>query len=348
MISDFELALQELLEGEKPLSYRLLSMLSCPTREETLAFAAFWETIDSQRRRELITRMVELAEERFELDFVDLFRYCLGDTDPAVRRLAIEGLWEAEGNDLATALIKMVASDPDEEVRAAAASSLGRFLFMAECEELHERYAQMIREALEQLIADADEPVEVVRRAVESIAFINDDRVRQIIGRAYAHPDPRMRVSAVFAMGRSAEQVWAENVLGELENESVDMRYEAARASGELQLKRAVPQLVKMVQGSDRELQNVSIWALGQIGGKQARKALEHVIESGDDDQSAAATEALNEMDLLEQPLDLFVYDPGETEWDEVGMEGFEDEEEEDEDEESDLDEWQDEFLDLD
>jgi len=93
MTSDFQLALQELREGEKPLNYRLLSMLSCPSREETVAFAAFWETINGQRRHELITRMVELAEERFELDFVDLFRYCLGDADPEVRRLAIEGLW---------------------------------------------------------------------------------------------------------------------------------------------------------------------------------------------------------------------------------------------------------------
>ncbi|NLG50799.1 MAG: HEAT repeat domain-containing protein [Chloroflexi bacterium] len=337
--------MQELLEGEKPLNYRLLSMLSCPSREETVAFAAFWETIDGQRRQELITRMVELAEERFELDFVDLFRYCLSDTDPVVRRQAIEGLWEAEGGDLATALIKMVSADPDEGVRAAAASALGRFLFMAECEELHERYAQMIREALEQIIANANEPVEVVRRAVESIAFINDDRVRRIIADAYAHSDPRMRLSAVFAMGRSAEQVWAENILGELENQEADMRYEAARASGELQLKRAVPQLIKLVQGADREVQSVSIWALGQIGGKQARKALEQMVEQGDDEQSAAASEALQEMELLEQPLDLFLYEPEAAEWEEVGLEEDEDDEDEDED---DLDEWQDEFLDLD
>lgn len=348
MVSDFELALQELSESDAQLTYRRLSMLSCPSREETAAFAAFWEGRDSQRRQQIISRMVELAEERFELDFVDLFRYCLGDPSSEVRRLAIEGLWEAEEHDLAVTLSKMATTDPAVEVRSAAASSLGRFLFMVECEELDERYARMIREALETIITNPNESVEVVRRAIESIAFINDDKVRRMIGEAYDHADARMRQSAIFAMGRSADPIWSETVFTELGNESAAIRYEAARASGELQLKRAVPQLVQLAQGPDREIQNVSIWALGQIGGKQARRALEKWLESDDEDLSAAAAEALDEMDLLAQPLELFVYEPENTEWDELGLMGEDEEDEDEEDEEADEDGWQDEFLDFD
>ena len=93
------------------------------------------------------------------------------------------------------------------------------------------------------------------RRAVESISYINDDPVRRIIDRAYSDSDPHMRESAVFAMGRSADIIWADTVLAELQSKSPAMRYEAARATGELQLKRAVPALTKMAEEDDPDLQ---------------------------------------------------------------------------------------------
>lgn len=333
MVSEFELALRELRQEDKPLARRALINLSGPTRAEIEAFFVAWKGFSAERKREIIARMVELAEENFEIDYVALFRGCLRDDEPVVRRYAIEGLWEDERADLVEPLLKLLASDPDASVRAAAAMSLGRFVYLAECDELDAQRGARIREALERAINSRTEEMEVVRRAIESIAFINDDRARRIIDRAYDHDDERMRQSAVFAMGRSADVVWADTVMAELYATSPAMRYEAARACGELQLRRAVPQLVRLVQDSDREVQGMAVWALGQVGGKRARMVLDHLAEGDDEVLASAALEALDEMEFATRPMDLMVHEVD-----------AEDEEEELDDE----GEWADDFINVD
>jgi HEAT repeat protein len=355
MISDFELALRELADRTKSLSNRLLANLSSPTRAESDAFAAYMRQTDAERRREILARMVQMSEANFSLDYVILFRACLNDPDAIVRRHAIEGLWEDETLSLVEPLIRLLASDPDVDVRAAAAASLGRFVFLGECEELDERRTARIRNALESAIDNAAEDPQVVRRAVEAIAYINDNRVRRIIDRAYASEDNSMRESAVFAMGRSADLFWADTVLSELSADSAAMRYEAARACGELQLKSAVGPLIKLGADPDREVQSMAAWALGQIGGKRARAALESWAASDDEALSQVANEAIQELEFSNQPLDLLVYNPDDSEVAQIELDEEDEEEDEsfDEDDEDDDafekdEEWTDDVLKLD
>lgn len=349
MLSDFELALRELMEEDKPLKRRTLISLSGPSRAENEAFFAAWRGIGVERRREIMARMVELAEENFEIDYVLIFRGCLNDSDPLVRRYAVEGLWEDEGPDLVEPLMRLLSSDPDAGVRAAAAMSLGRFVYLAECDELDRRQGERIREALEEVISSPTEDLEVVRRAIESIAFINDDHVRRLIDRAYEHEDERMRQSAVFAMGRSADVFWADTVLAELSASSPAMRYEAARACGELQLRRAVPKLIQLVQDPDREVQGMAIWALGQIGGKRAQAILRRLAESEDEVVASAALDALDELEFATRPMDLFVHELDAEDFSTLELEAEDEEEDAFEDEEFD-DEggWADDVLRLD
>jgi len=306
----FESALLELSENDGPLERGVVAMLSGPTRAEIEIFAARWGQISSPRRRKITAWMLELAEERFELDYTALFRHCLGDADSTVRRQAIEGLWEDEGPDLVEPLLELLSSDPDPMVRAAAATSLGRFLFLAECDQLDQRRAELIRQALERTIEDPDEQIEVVRRAVESIAYINDVPVRRIIDRAYCHGDSRMRESALFAMGRSAEHFWAETVLAELYADSPAMRFEAARSCGEIELGAAVGRLIDLVADPDPEVRGMAVWALGQIGGDRSQKVLESLAGGEDELLSTLASEALDEMRFLTRPLELLVHSP--------------------------------------
>ena len=313
MPSDFDKALDNLRQ-DLPLSYEVLANLSAPTREEKELFASCFCLMVAERRREIVTRMVAHAQESFELDYRDLFRHCLSDADAVVRRQAIEGLWEDERVDLVRPLLKLLTEDPDIGVRAAAATGLGHFLYLAEFEFIHERHGRRIREALARVIANDQEHVEVVRRAVEAVASFNDDAVRRIIGWAYDHDEPLMRISAVFAMGRSSDQVWSETVLQELEDSSSEMRFEAARAAGELQLRRAVPQLSRMAVGRDREVQSMAIWALGQIGGRNARDLLGHLAAGDDEAVAVVAEKALDEINLAEGVLELMAVDPSETE----------------------------------
>jgi HEAT repeat protein len=258
----------------------------------------------------MIALLTESAEANFELDFNALFRVTMEDEDEQVRTLSLEGLWEDEGITLIGPLVRTLRHDAATSARAAAASSLGRFVLLAELEELNERYAKLIRGALLESIHNDDEHSEVRRRAVESIAYLGDDCVRDIIAAAYEVPDEAMRMSAVFAMGRSGDTVWSSIVQDELSSANPAMRYEAARACGELEVKKAVSALIQLISDPDREVQFAAIAALGQIGGQRARRVLELCCRSEDDVVRLVAEDALAELELGEQPLDLFIYAP--------------------------------------
>jgi len=232
------------------------------------------------------------------------------DDDAQVRTVSIEGLWEDEGVTLIAPLVRLLRQDPAASARAAAASSLGRFVLIAELDELEERYGKLIRAALLETIDDRAELMEVRRRAVESIAYWDEPRVHDIVGAAYQEPDELMRISAVFAMGRSADAAWAKTVAGELQSRNPAMRYEAARACGELEAKQAVPALIRLVSDPDREVQFAAIGALGQIGGQQSRQVLERCVRSTDEAVRLAAEDAMAEMELGQQPLNMLVLDP--------------------------------------
>jgi HEAT repeat protein len=118
-----------------------------------------------------------------------------------------------------------------------------------------------------------------------------------------------MRVSAVFAMGRSSDDEWSHYVLDALESEEPEMRYEAARACGRLEMAGAVPKLSQLTADSDIEVKLVAVWALGQIGGPESRRVLDICVEMGDEALRDAAQEALSEIEFMEEDLELALYD---------------------------------------
>lgn len=351
MPSEFERALDRVRDESQPLSRDVVVGLSDPTRAETEAFAVCIAQLSDERRRELLASMVASAEESFELEFSSLFRACLADSDAAVRRSAVEGLWEDERPGLLGSLLTMLETDPDAAVRAAVAISLGRFVYMAEGDELDEGRADRLRAVLERVIENTNEDLEVVRRAIEAIAYINDERVRAFIDRAYEHSDSRMRESALFAMGRNADPIWTETVLTELREGTPAMRYEAARASGEMQLRRAVGALIDMVRDPDVELRVMAVWALGQIGGERAERLLERLTTDDDEAVRAAAAEAIEEVQFASRPMEMFVQDTDDLEFieEQFSSDGMDDEFglDEDDDDDDDDDEWDDDYIDI-
>jgi len=313
MSDDFKRALDAALTdmGSLPAT-GAVTLLTSPSKEEVAYFTERLRGETAEHKRSLFETMVSLAEGSFELDFTDLYWPFLHDPDAEVRRHAIEGLWEDERADLVPEMLAFLASDPAVPVRAAAALSLGRLLWLVECDELPMRFGGLIEAALRQAFDNLSEDIEVRRRALEAIAYVNEDWVRAMIDRAYQHDDERMRVSAVFAMGRNADQFWTETVLSELENEAAAIRFEAARAAGEMQLRRSVSTLIRMVEDPDAEVQQMALWALGQVGGRRARAALERFAESEDEAVSEAASEALEEIEFSDFQFDLMAVEGAE------------------------------------
>jgi len=305
---NFKRFLEGLGAGEVPLSISNLYILSGISKREIEAFRGVWPRLPVERRRAILRALVEIIEVSFEADFNRVFRFCLSDEDEEVRAQAIEGLWEDESVSILRSLIDLLREDPSFLVRARAAAGLGRFVLLAELDELDSELGAEVREVLLCTINNPQEVLEVRRRAVEAISFSSEEGVREIIEAAYQDEAQKMRVSALFAMGRSVDPYWGETLLQELKNPHPEMRYEAARACGELELKEAVPTLACLIDDYDREVQGAALWALGRIGGREARQVLRACCEGDDEIAAEAAEEALSELEFAEGIFEIPLY----------------------------------------
>ncbi len=307
----FEEALALVCNEEQPLSSQVIAFLSGPGRAQVARFAECWRRMSEERRRRLISEMVDMAEADYQMDFNAIFRWALQSEDPLVRERAIDGLWEDEQPGLIEPLLRMMKGDPEAGVRARAAMLLGRFALLSELGDISEDRAARVRNGLLEVIEDPEEVEEVRRRAIESVAYLTDAPVREIIEEAYDSADERMRLSAVFAMGRTADPHWSQEVRAELHAPDAAMRYEAARAAGEIGARSAVGEVIALLADPDSEVRQMAVWALGQIGGPQARRALEVCQSSPDEAMRDATEDALAELDFGSAPLDMFYYDEG-------------------------------------
>lgn len=295
--------LADLSDASKPLSASRLAYLSGLNREEVKLFQRAWAQAEPGRRRQIMGRVVELAEDNFDLDFEPVFRICLSDSDAGVRLKAIEGLWGCEERSLIVPLVHMLQQDGAEPVRAAAASALGTFVLLAELQKLRPADAERVEAALLSVIRSPDEAVEVQRRALEAVSALSRPEVEELIGKAYASGQHRMRISAIYAMGRNCDPSWLPLLIRELGSPDPEMRFEAAQACGELGDQRAVPHLIPLLHDPDPEVQVAAITALGRIGGEAVRPELEKHLTHPDQRLREAAEAALEEISFGEEPL---------------------------------------------
>lgn len=284
---DHKLAMREL---------RPLSGLVSGQRGE---FWPAWRAVQPRRRAEIARAMAELAEENVDLDFAQAQLWLTEDDDAEVRTLAAEGLWESEQPAVWRRLLALLRADPAPAVRAAAAQSLGSAAYRAELGEIDAQDAQQIEAALLATILDQRQPPEVRRRALESAGFLaNQPTIQQQVELAYAGDEQLLRESALVAMGRSMLPRWLPTIAEALSNPSPALRYEAARAAGEMsaEARALLPKITPLLGDPDTEVALAAIWALGQIGGESARRILKQLAKEGDAARKQAAIDALDEL----------------------------------------------------
>ena len=283
------------------LAMRELKPLSGLGSEEREEFWSAWAATAPRRRNEIARAMVDLAEENVDLDFGGPLLWMLDDDEAAVRASAVEGLWENESPHLLHRLMKLLRVDPAAEVRTAVAVSLSRFAYLAELEELDEGDAQALRDALLNTILDQRQPLDVRRRALESAGYFGGSiDVQRQVERAYQSDEQLLQESALVAMGRSMLPSWLPTIARELGSPSPALRYEAARAAGEMaeEARSLVSKVAPLLNDQDTEVALAAIWALGQIGGDTAKRLLQQLRKSDDDARRQAALDALEELSL--------------------------------------------------
>jgi HEAT repeat protein len=307
--SDLKETLKRLGKEPGAVQFSRLYAFSDLADESLASFCAAWDGFPTAQRQRLAHSLVELAEASFEVNFDAIFLHCLDDPDGIVRAEAIDGLWENTDISLLGRLMSILRNDPSAQARAAAATGLGRYVLAGELEELEPPIRARIMTELLTTIHLADESIDVRRRAIESAAYACTPEVGEALEVAYYDDDEEMRISAVVGMGRSCDDRWQDVILTEMESTSAAMRYAAALASGGLGLRAAVPILSRLLDDADAQIRDASIWALGQIGGGQAKQALMAAYEDADEDTRAVLDEALAEQALSEGNLEFLLYE---------------------------------------
>lgn len=290
----FQELLDKLLDLDTPFSARYLYRLSDLEEAETAKLKQIWPTIPTWRRKALMEDLETLTARDTLLSYESIARFAIYDEEPAVRLPAVHILWEFEHPDLAGEFMKVVQRDSSEEVRAASAAGLGRFVYFGEVDTISKKLLRRIENLLLSIVGGEDTKL-VRRRSLESLGYSSREEIPPLIETAYNSDDKEWQASALLAMGRSYHERWHDQVMQKLESNLPLLRAEAARAAGELEMKDAAPLLLEMLDDPSNEVRSASIWSLSQIGGAGVRQTLEQLYEETDDEMEA---------DFIEMALD--------------------------------------------
>lgn len=286
---------------------------------------------------EEILKFLEDLVEDFGDDHTDEFLLYVAHESERVRAAAIRALWEGELDRVWPVIRTAAETDSSEEVRSTAVSVMGRYIYEEllqsegelEGEEL-EATPEVIREVhawLVNRLHSSDSSSLEQRRALEALSFCPGEAEHALMRSWSQHADPDLRMTAIFAMGRSAEPSFAEAILKAYEDPEDRVRREAIRAIGEAGLQEGISILEQALNGSDRDYKLEAISALGELGGQRAMELVNPFLEDKDQEVSELANLAVINMEEAQMM----------EEWENALQDGDDDDlEDDDEDEDED------------
>lgn len=324
----FQPVLDSLLDEKKDVPRKYLQQFSDLGALELKTLMDIWPRIELSRKLTLLEGLETLSENDTLVNFDDFAEALLSDADSSVRGRAIRLLHECEDTKLISMYIDILKTDSDVQTRAEAATALGIFVDLGELEEIPADLHQQAEEALLEVARGSDD-VKVRRRALESLGYSARPEVATLIESAFQREDPAWQASALFAMARSADSRWDDQVVRSLISENRNVREAAVEAAGQLSIKTASPILLKLLEEEEEDDDVISavIWSLSQIGGEDARTYIENLLDQTEDEEQIEFLEEALENLAFTEDLDRFellALDP-------AVLEDFDDEDEDDE-----------------
>ena len=312
MTTDFQKTLATLLDQNKKLSPQSLHEFSDIDPASLSDLMAAWPRLAPDRKRLLLEELQALSESDTLVAFDDLARALLTDKDPQVRAGALRLLDECEDVKLVPVHLDLLTNDPDPQVRARAATVLGLFVNLGELEKIPAKTYHQIEDGL-LAKAGSDDGSAVRRSALEALGYSSRAEVTTLIKSAFQREDPDWRVSALLAMGLSADEAWEEQVLSRIIDDNPQVQLAAVQSAGLLGLSAARNILLNLLEDNeDDEVAAAAIWSLSQIGGEYARVYLGNLLDlAGDESQIEFLEQALENLAFTEDSnhFDLLAFD---------------------------------------
>ena len=315
--TSFQKVIDELTGDRPEISRRSLQEFSDIDPSSLKAVLEAWPRVKPERRRILLDGLQSLSDEDTLVSFDDFARALLTDPDAQVRMRAIRLLDESNDVKLVPYFIKIMAGDEQAETRAEAAVALGKFVELGELEELPEQTKRQVEDALLEK-ANGEDQLPVRQSALESLGFSSRPEVVTLIESAFRRENPDWQASALFAMGRSFDERWEEQVLSRMLDVNPIVRLAAVEAAGELRLASARLILLKVLEDEDEDdITSAAIWSLSQIGGEDARVYIQNLLDLAEEDEDVEFLEdALDNLQFTDElnDFDMMSFDPDEEE----------------------------------
>jgi HEAT repeat protein len=232
----------------------------------------------------------------------------LREGDDEVRIEALETFGEVD-DELAEELLRILQSDASEEIRAAAAISLGPTLEIVGTDlsddgrvgeffgdsPLSQQVYDRVVETFKRVCLDEGQPT-LVRRRVFEAAVRSPKRWQEgVIRSAWAGDDPDWRLTAVFAMGYVTRVDHTSEIEAAFGSDSQELQLEAIRAGGLRGVESLLPEVTAIAadESARPELRYAAVEALGYLGDEETLELLTDLTESDDELLAALAAEAL-------------------------------------------------------
>lgn len=281
----FEQALRLLKAGEEAENAEVLIYGLSNLNDEQLAeLMPVWRGLDADFRHLILQMLTDEMQLNYDLSYDQLAQQGLQDADERIRRTSIELLVAGEDRAHLGLLLHHAEHDRALAVRTDALRGIAAFCKEGAYEDFQQQQLDAIQAVARQRLAiahDADE-----RGAALELLAAMDAAAFSLIRDAYESDDEALRMSAVVAMGYTADaDAWREIVMHELEHGNAAMLREAARACGALELTEAVPALARLLDDEEADAREIVIWSLGEIGGKEAVRILNQLAELAEEDE---------------------------------------------------------------
>lgn len=287
------------LASHQKLKPSQMKQLSGLASEQLRQVRGVWSTLPDPERMHILASLRRHADGDSLTDFDSIYGMAMDDPNADVRRVAVSAVLADDNPVLLPRLLDLCASDPVETVRAAAAERLGGFAYEAELGTLPENTARQIQQVLLERVKSETEGLNVRARALASVGYFSTDEVRDEIRRGLAREE--LRVASIRAIGRNLDPVWTEVLIEQMGSDDPTIRQEAAEASAEYE--DTVEALADLVDDPEMPVRLAAIAALGKIGGAEAKDVLVYCYESDDPAIKKAASQAMRQVEVVEDPL---------------------------------------------
>ncbi|HPB40253.1 MAG TPA: HEAT repeat domain-containing protein [Flexilinea sp.] len=301
--NQFSDILSELRENNRELTYKEIQSFSDLSEENLAQFRQTWNLLSNKRKEMFFELLLVEFMSNTLMDFSEIALIGLNDEDPIIRRGSLKLLMDNRKSYFLDRLISISKQDPDTEVRLDAISTLGYFLMDTDTAERGKNKAEKVLKTLESLMESPDKMTRL--RVMEALAYVDHPSIIPLVYASLTSDIDTEIASGLRAVQNSLNRRWAANVIENLDHPNPDVQYEAIKAVGELQLKRARNRILSLLARFDQlddDILDATILTASQLGGNQVKEMIEMIEEIFEDEEDMAELfeEAKSNLELVD------------------------------------------------